>query len=139
MDEAGPPKLANALRGLARDEIFVPPAKDQEILAAARAELEQAPELPLRRRPQPNRWQKFLPLAASIAVAALMLYFSRPTELQKTDLNRDGVIDVVDALLMAERIGAGKGRDLNRDGRVDAQDAAAIAARAVRLETGGGS
>ena len=87
---------------------------------------------PGRRKIKPG--QRWLPLAAAAAIAGLILYFSKPTELQRGDLNRDGVLDVVDALLLAEEIRRGQGRDVNRDRKIDAADAAEVALRAVRLE-----
>jgi hypothetical protein len=54
------------------------------------------------------------------------------------DLNGDGKVDMLDALIEAERVkaGAGQGIDFNGDGRVDSRDVDAIAMSAVRLERG---
>lgn len=53
------------------------------------------------------------------------------------DLNGDGRVDMLDALIEAERLKAGgKGVDFNRDGRVDGGDVDAIAMSAVKLERG---
>lgn len=52
------------------------------------------------------------------------------------DLNGDGRVDMLDALIEAERLKAGKGIDFNKDGRVDSGDVDAIAMSAVKLERG---
>jgi hypothetical protein len=143
------PKLEQALRRLEKDRIFVPPSRDQEMLVEIRKHFDPAtpalrPEEVIfssskvrRVRPRPRIWQKWLPLAASAAIAALVLYFSRPPKHQQADLNRDGAINVVDALILAERTRDGKGVDINGDGLMDGQDAADIAERAVDLERSG--
>ena len=160
------PKLEAALRGLEKDRLFVPEEKDREILDAARehfrqrknenaAEEEQidvdafvfrstrrVKEPKLRTRPKfGSPWQRWMPLAASIAIAALMLYFARPeTDTSAADTNRDGRIDVRDALLLAERMRSGKAptaSDVNGDGTLDAKDADEILAQAVALEGSG--
>lgn len=48
------------------------------------------------------------------------------------DLNGDGRVDMLDALILAER--SGKGLDFNGDGREDLGDAEALAADVVKLE-----
>jgi hypothetical protein len=144
MTDEDNPKLEKAMRGLAKEEIFVPPAADERVSEMTRGHFGKAdvdllaPRRTIKRqRRRPTVWQQWLPLAAGITIAALILYFSIPTEAKKADLNRDGAVDVIDALLMAEEIRAGRGRDINRDRLVDARDAAAIATQAVRLEGGG--
>jgi len=55
------------------------------------------------------------------------------------DLNGDGKVDMLDALIEAERVKTGaatKAIDFNRDGRVDSGDVDAIAMSAVKLERG---
>jgi hypothetical protein len=53
------------------------------------------------------------------------------------DLNGDGRVDMLDALIEAERVKAGgKGIDFNKDGHVDRGDVDAIAMSAVKLERG---
>ena len=128
------PKLESAFRAMARDRIFVPPATDEKVVGAIRGHFEvgtrcRASASP----PKPKRWQKWMPLAASIAIAALILFFSRPLP-DRADINQDGSVDVVDALILAEQVRAGKGRDINGDKTVTDADAAEIAARAVALE-----
>ncbi len=58
---------------------------------------------------------------------------------QSSDLDGDGKVDIVDALLLAKRLEAGKesaensGLDLNDDGRVSLEDAHHLAQRVVSL------
>jgi hypothetical protein len=52
------------------------------------------------------------------------------------DLNGDGKVDMLDALIEAERVKGGKGADVNGDGKADAADVDAIAMSAVRLDRG---
>ena len=128
------PKIESALRSMSRDQIFVPPATDEKVLSAIRGHFEvgtrcRASASP----PKPKSWQKWMPLAASVAIAALILFFSRPVP-DRADINHDGTVDVIDALLLAEQVRAGRGRDINGDKTVTEADAAEIAARAVALE-----
>jgi hypothetical protein len=77
----------------------------------------------------PSFARKSLPLSSpgSAGVAAVLA----------GDLNGDGKVDMLDALIEAERLKAGgKGVDFNRDGRVDSGDVDAIAMSAVKLERG---
>lgn len=137
-------RLESALKGLARDRIFVPPTTDEKMVEAIReqfqkasetAVLSDAPKGRLSRRRQ-KYWQKWMPLAASIAIAGFILYFSRPLP-DPADINRDGTLNVIDALILAEQLRAGEGRDVNGDGTVNEADAAELAVRAVDLERSG--
>ncbi|MBI1195926.1 MAG: hypothetical protein GC138_08775 [Gammaproteobacteria bacterium] len=141
MKEENHPKLEKALRALAKEEIFVPRERDERMLGAIRAHFEEPTAVVsdrprLARRRTPSVWQHWLPLAAAIVIAGLILYFARPTERQMADLNRDGTVDVIDALLMAKEVQRGKGSDINHDQKIDARDAEEIATLAVRLERG---
>jgi hypothetical protein len=134
-DEENSPKLESALRAIARDPIFVPPAKDEEIRAAIQQYFEtchsdRAPRTSARKQ---KFWHKWMPLAASLVIAAIMLYFARPTP-DRADINGDGRVDVIDALLLAEQVRTGKGRDIDGNDAVTDADAAEIATRAVALE-----
>jgi hypothetical protein len=61
----------------------------------------------------------------------------------RANLARDGRVDILDALILAERLQSGPVRDLgwdaNGDGVVDERDVRAIAVQAVRLDKGGRS
>lgn len=52
------------------------------------------------------------------------------------DFNGDGLVDIIDALMLARDIDNGQGRDLNADGRIDRTDIDHLAARAVKLPGG---
>lgn len=152
------PRLEKALKAMARDRVFVPPGADEKITGAIRDHFRRAKEVahPAKRGAgvsrvakrnkgkQPRRslnrkytyWQRWMPLAASIAIAGLVLYFSRPTP-DRADINHDGTVNVIDALILAEQVRAGKGQDVNGDDTVNDADAAEIAARAVDLERSG--
>ncbi|MGZ8900640.1 MAG: dockerin type I repeat-containing protein [Limisphaerales bacterium] len=93
---------------------------------------------------RPKRWQgwmqKALPLAASIIIAAVMIQFARMGRTVAGDVNADGTVDVVDALLLAERVRGGQTArrwDVNGDRVVDARDSEEIMARVVDLERSG--
>ena len=132
-------KLRKALRGLSRTEVFVPRTVDETIIKAARKRLSPPPgkaRLPRRKGRLSHRW---LPLAASIIISALILYTSwlrssRNSFESLADMNRDGQVDIRDALLVARKIDAEEpAPDLNQDGFLDLRDAEEIAFRAVSL------
>src|SRR5688572_26783962 len=152
------PKLEGALRDLARERLFVPPEVDQKVLEAIRKNFGQKEaEVPLqfnasdvffhsKRAPsklriRQRRWQRWLPLAASIVIAATMFYFASLGRTLAADVNRDGAVDVLDALVLADRVRSGEAKsrrwDLNGDGKVDARDSEEILARVVDLERSG--
>ena len=155
------PKLQSALRGLAREQLFVPSATDQKILAEVRKHFGEketetsisevqldASDVLFRSKRAPsklprrlNPWQRWLPLAASIVIAATMFYFASTGRTLAADINRDGAVDVIDALLLADRVRSGEAKsrrwDLNSDGKVDARDSEEILARVVDLERSG--
>jgi len=146
-------RLENALKGMARDRIFVPPTTDEKMVEAIQEHFRERNESAVpgvgtseaanggARKNRPARrkqkyWQKWMPLAASIVIAGLILYFSRPVP-DRADINRDGAVNVIDALILAEQVRAGEGRDINGDKTITQADAAEIAARAVDLERSG--
>jgi hypothetical protein len=154
MNEEDPnPRLENALRELGKDRVFVPPDQEKAIIKAINEHfkgkqedtisggtleenhaINARPGIPARRKQK--YWHKWMPLAASLAIAVIILHFSRPIP-DRADINRDGTVNVVDALLLAEQIQAGQGRDINGDGSITEADATEIAARAVDLERSG--
>jgi hypothetical protein len=154
-------KLEGAMRRLERERVFVPGQVDEAVLGAVSEHFarqrDQEPEDVIAkdvdftfesRRKGRNRprqkvrpWQKWLPLAASIVIAAMMLEFARQGRVAPGDVNRDGVVDVLDAYALAARVASGgptsRSWDLNDDGQVDAGDSNEIMARAVDLERSG--
>jgi hypothetical protein len=153
MNEGDEPKLERALRGFAKNQVFVPPEIDEQVLRQIQAQFEAPSEsagkaktadLIFRRSPRklkvrrkPRAWERWIPLAASIVIAGLMLFFSVPRDGDVADLNRDGKVDIIDALLAAEEMAAGHGRDVNGDRKINERDANEIADRAVRLGRSG--
>ena len=160
-------KLGEAMRRLEKERVFVPDTVDEAVLARVREHFgqEKAGEAAagaevieetgaasvigdsafLRkkqakvRRPV-KRWQRWLPLAASIAIAAVMVQFARVGRIAKGDVNADGRVDVIDAMLLAQRVQSGETRrrwDVNGDRLVDGRDSEEIMARAVDLERSG--
>lgn len=121
-----PEPLIAALREADKGRVFVPPELDSAILAKAKANLG-------RRR---NRTLvPWLAAAAALMIAAFVMF--KPTSKAREDVNRDGRVDIRDALVLARKISDGKAQgsvwDINHDGRVDQADVAAIAALAVKL------
>jgi hypothetical protein len=87
-------------------------------------------------------------LAASLALMAGWWFRQDKTPLPATgkaaslagDINGDQQVDVLDALVLAQRIEQGTAAglsDLNGDAVIDQRDAEWIAQQAVRLEKGG--
>ena len=121
-----PEPLIAALREADKGRVFVPPELDAAILAKAKANLA--------RRPKRNL-VPWLAAAAALMIAAFVMF--TPTPKAREDVNRDGRVDIRDALVLARKISDGKAQgsvwDINHDGRVDQADVAAIAALAVKL------
>lgn len=134
-------KLGKAIRRLTKQTVFVPSSKDEEILKGIRNRFERRrsgtgkEKAPAKRITKVSRWQKWMPLAASILIAASILYFSMQQR-NAADVNGDGKVDVIDALMLANQLKAGAVRtgDINSDGTIDEKDVREIAARSVRLD-----
>ena len=118
----------------------VPTAIDDAILNRARAHL-------ARRSRQARRWWGAAAAAALAACVALVVWVNIPARVRSHaisltgDVNHDGRVDIVDALLLARALeknsdGRTWSEDVNHDGTVDRRDVDAIAMAAVKLETG---
>lgn len=137
--------LRRDLAGLSRTGIEIPQRIDDAIRDAARSTLAAR-----RHRTTRGRWL----LAGSSLAAAIAVLITATAVLQvatprvaptrtalRGDLDGNGLVDVLDAFLLARRIegdallGAG---DLNDDGVVDEADVDAIAMIAVTLPEGAG-
>jgi dockerin type I repeat protein len=128
-DNKMPEQLITALREVDKGRVFVPPELDAVILAKAKANLAR------------GRKRTIIPwLAAAAAVAIAAIVMLKPMPKVREDVNRDGRVDIRDALLLARKVSAGQAVgvnwDLNGDGKVDEADAALIAAQAVKLAKG---
>jgi hypothetical protein len=131
--------LSAALKQLAPGKIVVPSERNEETLFAIRHQFQKGKTQKKNKVIRISPFRKWLPLAASIVIAGLILYFSKPFPTEDiADRNGDGKVDILDALVLANQIKTqppDKG-DLNGDGAIDEQDVRAIAIRSVRLEEG---
>ncbi len=131
--------LSAALKGLAPGKVVVPQDRNEEILFAVRHQFRKSKTQKKNKVIRISPFRKWLPLAASIVIAGLILYFSKPFPTKDiADRNGDGKVDILDALVLANQIKTqipDKG-DLNGDGAIDELDVRAIATRSVRLEEG---
>jgi hypothetical protein len=120
--------------------IEVPPAQDAALRAAARQQASRAPA--------PRRWPWVAGVALAIAAAAVLLLMSARGSRDGTgqrlavapvhgDINLDGRLDVIDALVLARQLDGGQAdairADLNGDGTVDHSDVEWISAEVVSL------
>ncbi len=129
-----PTKLAEVLRNFQKERVFVPPQVDEKILTAVRDQL----------REQKRRlvfFPRWAALAASLVLVFGLTYIvaqSRTRSFAAEDINRDGVVDILDAFALARKIEAGEkdDADFNRDGVIDQRDAVAIELLVVRLDKG---
>jgi hypothetical protein len=121
-----PEAMIAALREADKARMFVPPELDAAILTKAKVNLV---------RRQKRNLAPWLAAAAALMIAAFVMF--TPTPKAREDVNRDGRVDIRDALVLARKISDGKAQgsvwDINHDGRVDQADVAAIAALAVKL------
>ncbi|HUH04574.1 MAG TPA: dockerin type I repeat-containing protein [Kofleriaceae bacterium] len=123
--------------------IEVPPSQDAALRAAARQHADRAAA---DAATAPRRWRWVAGAALAIAAAAvLLLMFARgPGEGTGQrlaaapvhgDINLDGRLDVIDALVLARQLDGGQAdptrADLNGDGRVDHSDVDWISAEVV--------
>ena len=138
-----PARLVAALKEPPSRRVFVPPTVDQAVLAAARRHLAKP------RRPGFGGFRFRLPwpalATAGLVLAAIGYFLMRPTptHFAREDVNRDGRVDILDAVALARRLQTNVRPsalpDLNGDGVVDRRDAEWIAAQVVKLEKGGRS
>jgi hypothetical protein len=139
-----PARLVAALKEPPPRRVFVPPTVDDAVLVTARRHLAK----PLRLGFGVLRSWLLWPAAATACIALigvglfLVRQTGRPPEFAREDINRDGHVDILDALVLARAVQAGgqaPSPDLNGDGVVNLRDAEQIAAQAVKLGKGGRS
>ena len=134
-------RLGEAIRGLSRRRVLVPSEIDARVRLAARPRLKVPGSRKERVRRKITPFHKWMPLAASVLIGAMILSSAWLRNSQYSfdtiaDLNRDGQLDIRDALLVAQRIDSGaEAPDLNSDGFLDLRDAEEIAFHAVALAT----
>ena len=128
-----PPRLAADLRAAYRGAVAPDQARDEAILSVARERVGLA--IRRARRVRLARWG--LAAAAGLAISVSAWIASRPATSPSGDVNGDGRVDILDALVLSRRIGEGRtqrGWDVNHDGKIDATDVDAVAMQAVRLK-----
>lgn len=155
-DPAAPgPGFIRALRELETSRVEVPSEIDREILEMARTRL-----APRRRVPVFLRLGRIAAAAAVLTLAALGWHFTRPElpvsepvattessadpvlsgaagERPPADIDGDGQVDIIDALVLARRLEEGIDLaalpDLDGSGQVDREDVETLARSLVRL------
>src|SRR5262249_54161648 len=132
-----PAKLREALSGLRKEAVFIPPSVDRAVLEKVRPHLANV-------RMQRARWKpasRWMAIAASIVLAfgvSLALYrsgFLPERFYAREDVNHDGRVDILDAFQLTRELGKNPSArdDVNHDGKVDEADVQIIAQRAVKL------
>lgn len=124
-----PDSLIGELSRLYRVDVPVSPEVDRAIVNRARAHLARGRRM---------RWVAWgAGVAASIAVAtSVLLYTTQPRRMYlANDLNRDGVVNILDAMALQRGLddGSNERHDTNGDGVTDRRDVDAIAMAAVQL------
>ena len=148
-DPEVPPALLEALRTSHAHGVKVPPELDRAILADARAGYARR-----RRFWVAARAVGVAGAAAAAAVVVLMLYLDRrdaartPVVVTRAgaiagDVDGSGRVDMVDALVLARKLEAGKGvsapvEDMNGDGILSQGDVLDVAEKAVAIDAARG-
>lgn len=138
-----PPGLIHAIRQLRSKSIPVPRSLDDSVLNAARRALNQ----PALVESTASRWWavqnwpawvRIPGLAAAGLLVAFLTFLLVPSRYAREDINRDHIVNILDAFQLARELRAGAALppafDFNGDGVVNQADADAVAAEAVRLK-----
>jgi len=141
-----PPGLIHAFRQLRPKRIPVPRSLDDAVLGAARRALNQAPDVESTAsrwwavQNWPN-WVRVPGLAAAGLLVVLFTFLLVPSRFAREDVNRDRLVNILDAFQLARELRSGAPLpsrfDFNGDGIVNRADADAVAAEAVRLKRSG--
>jgi len=129
-----PAELAGEMKRLFTHRAFVPGEMDEAVLAAGRARLGR-----LRRRRMARRFAAGFAAAAVVGIVVYVQFSpdstgTQPDVFAREDVNRDGRVNIVDALMLARRVEAHDADlDINGDGSVDRGDVDALAMMAVAL------
>lgn len=130
-----PPRLVQALGEAYTHRPKIPAAVEDSILAQAHEKFARRRRLRLM-----ARWGTGLAAGlAAMIVLVVWLHHPKPTQnFAKGDINRDGQVNMVDALVLAKHLAArdksDQAWDINGDGRIDQKDVDAIAAASVSLK-----
>jgi len=130
-----PPQLAQALREAYTHRSSIPAGVEDSILAQAHEKFARRRRLRLI-----ARWGTGL-AAGLAATIVLVVWLHHPKPVQnfaKGDINRDGQVNMIDALVLAKHLAthdkSDQTWDVNGDGRIDQKDVDAIAAASVSLK-----
>ena len=125
-------KLAEALRKAEeRRNIFVPPAVNGAILKAAREHLTEEP------KGRPFGLWNWFALGTATALIALMIFLLprvKTPVFAREDINRDGQVDILDAMALAKSLDGDPKFDQNGDGKLNDADVNAVALAAVKVD-----
>lgn len=123
-----PKRLKDDLAAMYESPVVIPARLTNAILNDARVQLAKR-----------SRWRaaRWVGAAAAAACVVLVARFALQSPLSPDDIDGNRRVDVVDALVLARQIEAGRGRDVTSDGVADQSDVDAIALVAVRLDPGG--
>jgi hypothetical protein len=130
-----PEALAEGLRAAYTHRVEIPAERERAVLGAARAEFGRR-----RRMRMVRGWGMGVAaaIAAMIVVVVWVHHSPGPRAVAKGDVNGDGRVDIVDAMMLARHVAnkdrVEKGWDVNGDGVVDQKDVDALAAAAVSLK-----
>jgi len=152
-----PPELVEQLRESTDRKVFVPDEIDRRILNEASSHLRQhaKPDAPTPRSRRIGWWLPPVAAAACLVIGlgVLSREMGMPSRIMNAeqpivadaaaashgDVDGDGVVDIVDAYLLAKRSGEDVEHfDINGDGQVDRADADALALHVVDLRKGAG-
>ena len=131
-----PPKFADALRETYAHRSDVPANRERFILSAGRA------RFAAKRRPRRIvQWSAGLAaaVAATFAITTWIHHPAPPKQpIARGDLNADGAVNMIDALVLARHLAANDPSDaswdLNRDGAIDQKDIDTLATTVVNLK-----
>ena len=128
-------QLAESLRQAEESRnIFVPPALDREILKQAREHLTGEP------KGRPFGFWNWFALSTATALIAVMIFLlprMKTPAIAREDINRDGQVDILDAMALAKALEHPAGSpayDQNGDGKLNEADVQAVALVAVRMD-----
>src|SRR5262245_56651337 len=128
-------RFASALREAEeKRRIFVPPTLDGAILKQAREHLTGEP------KGRPFGFWYWLALGTATALIAAMIFLLprvKTPAIAREDINRDGHVDILDALALAKSVEGSVTNptlDQNGDGKLDDADVRVVALAAVRID-----
>ena len=128
-------RFARAMREAEeKRRIFVPPTLDEAIVKQAREHLTGEPK---GRRFGFWNWFALGTATALIAVMIFILPRIKTPVIAREDINRDGQVDIVDAMALAKSVegsATNPAFDQNGDGKLDDADVRAVAFAAVRID-----